>query len=76
MDPQDQQLIDGDDVGVGQFKALDLVWVVAELVTLPALQYPCHQSQLSHTAPKRGRAMSPCSHMPMASVAGSPAPTP
>ena len=35
-----QQFIDRADVGVGQLKALDLAWVVAELICLIALLFP------------------------------------
>ena len=46
-----QQFIDGVDVGVGQLKALDLPWIIAELVSLLALLHPHHQGELSNTAP-------------------------
>ena len=43
-----QQFIDGVNVGMGQ---QDLRLMAAELVILPALLHPCHQDQLSITAP-------------------------
>lgn len=43
------QHIIGVDVGVGQIEALDWAWMAAELVRLPALLHPPHQSQFSPT---------------------------
>jgi hypothetical protein len=39
--PERQQLINGVDVEVNQLKALDLAWIVAELVSLTAPK--CHR---------------------------------
>lgn len=54
-----QKFLDGVDVGVGRFKALDLAWVEAELVSPPALLCLHHQGQLSHFPKARGRASFP-----------------
>ena len=48
-----KEFIDEVDFGVGQLRPRILAWVLAELVSLPALLHLHHQGELSSTAPAR-----------------------
>ena len=50
-----QQIIDGVDVGVSRLRGLGLVWVVAELISWPALANLGHQGQLSCASQEKCR---------------------
>lgn len=52
-----QQLVEGEMLGWANSKSW--IWVVIELVNLPALPCPCHQGQLLPAAQARGGANSP-----------------